>query len=67
MDIMYKGKSVYVEVEYTGAACDAFFSAGYYYNETGAMLTDEELEILTESHADEICEYCLAIDGFYKE
>ncbi len=66
MELNYKGRSVYVEVDHSSAACDAYFAYGY-YNDTGEMLDEYELDALTDSNRDSLAEYCLELDGYWKE
>jgi hypothetical protein len=66
MELKYKGRDVYVEVDHSRAACDAYFAYGY-YEDTGEILTDYELDALTDANPDALCEYCLEVDGYYKE
>lgn len=66
MKLTYKDRQVRLEVDHSSAACDAFFSAGY-YTDNGDDLTDSELDELTETRQDKLSEYCLEQDGFWRE
>lgn len=66
MKLTYKNRQVKLEVDHSKAACDAFFSLGY-YTDTGEDLSMSELDELTETHQEELAEYCLEVDGYWKE
>lgn len=66
MKLIYKDRQVRLEVDHSSAACDAFFSAGY-YTDTGDDLTNEELDELTQQRSDALVEYCLKHDGYWRE
>lgn len=67
MKLTFNNRQVRVEVDASGAACDAYFSAGYYLDGENEDLTMSELDQLTEECQDELSEYCLELHGYWKE
>ena len=67
MILKYLNRTIEVEVDHSGAACDAFFCSGNFLDGKMESLTDEQLDEVTFYNADHLTEYCLEIDGFYKE
>lgn len=67
MTLTYKNRKIYVEVDFSGAACDSFYAHGNY--EDGAMedLTDQELDDINENYQQELAEYCLERAGYWRE
>lgn len=66
MILNYRNQIVEAEVDYSGAACDAFIAAGYYVD-TGVDLTETELDELNAKAQDKIAEYCMERSGYWKE
>lgn len=66
MTLTLNDKLVEVEVDASGAACDAYFASGYYVD-TGKELSDNELHQLTDECRDELAEYCLEKHGYWRE
>lgn len=66
MTLKFNGKEVDVEIDYSGAACDAFITSGY-YTDTLEELTEDELDQLTEQATERIAEYCLEHTCYWRE
>lgn len=66
MNTTYKGRKVYVEVDYSGAACDAYFGYGEWLD-TLEEMSEDDLIKMSEECQDVLAEYCLEQTGYWRE
>lgn len=63
----FKERPVEVEIDHTGAACDAYVGSGCYLDGAMEDLDSDACDALTELLCDEIATYCMERDGYYRE
>ena len=67
MKIEFNDRKVYIEIDCSGAICDAFATYGYYEDGECEELTDKELDRINDYHRKAIEEYCLEQIGYWRE